>query len=218
MPVMPIATPMSAVLSAGASLTPSPVMATTLPARLEDVDQPHLVLGGDTRDDADLVDLRLRLLVAERGELRAGDRPPGDAELLGDGGGGDGVVAGDHAHLNASGVRLGDRGLGLGAWRIDDAHQREQRQIADEWQQVGVGIEAGGIEVFARQRHDTQPLLAQARVVGQIFLVYRVERHELQFGVEREGGAGEQLIRRAFDEAADRPQRRIHPSCDGRSP
>ena len=30
-PVMPIATPMSAFLSAGASLTPSPVMATTWP-------------------------------------------------------------------------------------------------------------------------------------------------------------------------------------------
>ena len=30
-PVMPMATPMSAVLSAGASLTPSPVIATTLP-------------------------------------------------------------------------------------------------------------------------------------------------------------------------------------------
>jgi hypothetical protein len=33
-PVMPIATPMSAALRAGASLTPSPVMATTLPVRL----------------------------------------------------------------------------------------------------------------------------------------------------------------------------------------
>ena len=32
-PVMPIATPMSAILSAGASLTPSPVMATTAPRR-----------------------------------------------------------------------------------------------------------------------------------------------------------------------------------------
>jgi hypothetical protein len=32
-PVMPIATPMSAVFNAGASLTPSPVIATTAPAR-----------------------------------------------------------------------------------------------------------------------------------------------------------------------------------------
>ena len=32
-PVMPIATPMSAVFSAGASLTPSPVMATIAPSR-----------------------------------------------------------------------------------------------------------------------------------------------------------------------------------------
>jgi hypothetical protein len=33
-PVIPMATPMSAALRAGASLTPSPVMATTLPVRL----------------------------------------------------------------------------------------------------------------------------------------------------------------------------------------
>ena len=33
-PVIPIATPMSAAFSAGASLTPSPVIATTLPCRL----------------------------------------------------------------------------------------------------------------------------------------------------------------------------------------
>ena len=35
-PVMPIATPMSAVLTAGASFTPSPVMATILPCRCSD--------------------------------------------------------------------------------------------------------------------------------------------------------------------------------------
>ena len=147
-----------------------------LPSRLEDVDQPHLVLRRDTGDDADLVDLRLRLLVAQRAKLRAGDGASGDAQLFGDGGGGDGVVAGDHAHPDASGLRLGNRRLGLGTRRIDDADQREQRQVADEWQQVGVGIEAGGIEVFARERHDTQPLLAQARVVRQILLARLVHR------------------------------------------
>ena len=56
-PVMPIATPMSAVLSAGASLTPSPVIATTLPFSLQQPDEADLVLGRDPGDDADLVEL-----------------------------------------------------------------------------------------------------------------------------------------------------------------
>ena len=56
-PVMPIATPMSAGVSAGASLTPSPVIATTLPCCLSRLDQAHLVLGGDPGDDADPVEL-----------------------------------------------------------------------------------------------------------------------------------------------------------------
>ena len=63
-PVMPIATPMSARLSAGASLTPSPVMATDVALRLEDVHEADLVLGRDAGDDADVVDGGDRLLVA----------------------------------------------------------------------------------------------------------------------------------------------------------
>ena len=53
-PVMPIATPMLAAFSAGASFTPSPVIATMLPCLLEHPDQPDLVLGRDSSDDADL--------------------------------------------------------------------------------------------------------------------------------------------------------------------
>ena len=43
-PLIPMAMPMSACFSAGASLTPSPVMATTSPRRLERLDDPQLVL------------------------------------------------------------------------------------------------------------------------------------------------------------------------------
>ena len=50
-PVMPIATPMSADFSAGASLTPSPVMATIVAVGLQRVDDPQLVLGRDARVD-----------------------------------------------------------------------------------------------------------------------------------------------------------------------
>ena len=56
-PVMPIAMPMSACWSAGASLTPSPVMLDDVALALEDVDEANLLLGRHAGDDADLVDL-----------------------------------------------------------------------------------------------------------------------------------------------------------------
>ena len=46
-----------------------------------------------------------------------------------DGRGGHGVVAGDHAHLDAGAVALGDGFLGLGARRVDDAHHGQQGQV-----------------------------------------------------------------------------------------
>ena len=52
-PRPPIAMPMSAALSAGASLTPSPVMATTSPLALQRGDQPELLLGYDAREHID---------------------------------------------------------------------------------------------------------------------------------------------------------------------
>ena len=48
------------------------------------------------------------LLVGQRGELGAGEGPALDAQLLADGRGGHRVVAGDHAHLDAGAVALGD--------------------------------------------------------------------------------------------------------------
>ncbi len=48
-PVMPMATPMSADFSAGASLTPSPVIATTCAVGLQRVDDAQLVRGRDAR-------------------------------------------------------------------------------------------------------------------------------------------------------------------------
>ena len=49
-PVMPMAMPMSAALTAGASLTPSPVMATTWPRCLQALHHAQLVLGRDAGD------------------------------------------------------------------------------------------------------------------------------------------------------------------------
>ena len=47
-PVMPIATPMSADLRAGASFTPSPVMATIFPFRFQALTM-RILCSGDTR-------------------------------------------------------------------------------------------------------------------------------------------------------------------------
>ena len=55
-PVIPIATPMSANLSAGASLTPSPVIATTAPRVFARLDDPELLLGVRPRVDGNVVD------------------------------------------------------------------------------------------------------------------------------------------------------------------
>ena len=70
-PVMPIATPMSAALSAGASLTPSPVIDDDVARALEQLHQPDLVLGRDSRDDADVGEVGQELVVGHRGELGA---------------------------------------------------------------------------------------------------------------------------------------------------
>ena len=97
-----IATPTSACASAGASLVPSPHIATSLPLRLLVADQLELVLGRRLREE--VVD-------------------PG---LGGDGGRGQRVVAGDHhgadAHLPQLGEALADAALD-DVLQVDDAEQ-----------------------------------------------------------------------------------------------
>ena len=69
---MPIATPMSADLSAGASFTPSPVIATMSPVGLQRVDDPQLVLGRDARVDRHRrAPPRAKRVLVERLELGA---------------------------------------------------------------------------------------------------------------------------------------------------
>ena len=129
MPVMPIATPMSAVFSAGRVVDAVAGHRDDVALLLEQPDQAHLVLGRHPRDDPDVVELAQQLLVAHRGELGAGDRPALDAQLAGDRGGRRRVVAGDHPDLDPGVVALGDRDPGLGARRVDDADHREQREL-----------------------------------------------------------------------------------------
>ena len=65
-----------------------------------------------------------------------------DTEHLGDAGPGDGVVAGDHGHPDATLVAFLDSGYGLIAWRIDNADQAEQ----DEFLGEAIGIESGFVD------------------------------------------------------------------------
>ena len=61
-PVMPMATPMSALFNAGASFTPSPVMATNWPFVLERFDNFQFLLWGDPCVHPDMLDLFLEFL------------------------------------------------------------------------------------------------------------------------------------------------------------
>ena len=73
-PRPPIAMPMWAALSAGASLTPSPVMATTSPLALKRLDDAQFLLGHDRgRKRVDVADPAAQLRVVQRVELVAGE-------------------------------------------------------------------------------------------------------------------------------------------------
>ena len=166
-PVIPIATPMSARLSAGASLTPSPVIATTLPLRFSMLDEAHLVLRRDARDDADPVDLVLELVVAQRRELGARQSAPLDPELGGDRRGGRGVVAGDHAHADPRLLAAGDRVPRLLARRVDDPDEGEQRQPLHLVEQRAVRVERRRVDVARGDGQHAEALASEAVVLGE---------------------------------------------------
>jgi hypothetical protein len=99
-----MAMPMSACFSAGASLTPSPVIATTSPLACSALHQAQLLLRIDTREDVDLLDYSAQALVVQSREIDPGERCLsflGDVELAGDRQGGDRVIAGDHLDRDA---------------------------------------------------------------------------------------------------------------------
>ena len=122
-----IATPTSACASAGASLVPSPVIATMRPLRLLLLDQRHLRLRG-----------------------RLGEEVV-DAGLLGDHGGGDAVVAGDHDGADAHPAQLVEA-LAHAALddvlEVDDAEHEvvlrdDERRAAGAGDLVDLLVEAG---------------------------------------------------------------------------
>ena len=131
-PRSPIAMPMSAALSAGASLTPSPVIATTSP-RAFSARTMRSFCSGTTR--AKMLTSPMRsasCVVAHLGELGAGDelrrlasgrsRARCDVAVPG-------IVAGDHDDADAGRVRLGDRLRHALADRVLQADQADELEV-----------------------------------------------------------------------------------------
>ena len=112
---MPMATPMSACFRAGASLTPSPVMATRCPRSCQ-ARRCGSCAPGHPGIHADPGYELPQFLIAHglnNGTLHGLGAGGEDADLLGDGGGGDLVVAGNHDGPDTGGDALTDGRLGL---------------------------------------------------------------------------------------------------------
>ena len=205
MPVIPIAMPMSAFFSAGASFTPSPVIATMSPLRFSESTR-RTLSSGVTRAMTPISSIaRVELGVGHRVELGAADRPARDAELRRDRRGGDRVVAGDHADTDPGFVRDRDCRFRGRTGRIDDADEREHGQAVEQREQVRRRVEGAGVEVLSPGRKDAQALAREALVLVHVALLERVVgRHDRE--VLRRGAgssAREQLVGCTLDEAAD---------------
>ncbi len=109
---MPMATPMSAARSAGASLTPSPVIAPTTSWRAWSTVTIRSLCSGLTRATT-LVrgrGPRLQGVVVHGVEITAGENAgPADADVVGHAARRPRVITGDHHDADARAVRLGDR-------------------------------------------------------------------------------------------------------------
>ena len=132
-PVTPIAMPMSAALSAGASLTPSPVIATTAPRRCSACTIRSLC-SGFTRAYTDTVATvcveRLRRTCAPAPAPVTAVPIARDAELLRDDGSGLRMIAGDHHRADAGPPGTRDGVACLIARRIDHADEAGEDEIA----------------------------------------------------------------------------------------
>ena len=173
---------MAAFFSAGASFTPSPVIATTWPLRLKRGDHAELVGRGDASINLDVVDLAGELLLGHGLQLGARDHPPATeyAQLAGDGLRRQGVIAGDHHHLDAGPRAPLDRRPGLGPGRVDHADESEQRHAL-------LGVGEGGVAPRGHRKHAQRLGGHPSRRVEDCLAVRRRERPLSGFG--RDAGA-----------------------------
>ena len=133
---LPIAIPMWAALIDGASLTPSPVIATTSPFCLS-VSTSNTLCSGATRPTTPMLSIRfIRSASLERRELRAEDRLAVDPQLLGDRRAGHDVVTGDHANPDVRALGILDRLLGRRARWVDHPDEARHLKPVDVAQQI----------------------------------------------------------------------------------
>ena len=155
---LPIAMPMSAALIAGASFTPSPVMATTSPFAFS-VSARSTLCSGATRPTTPIASIRsMSLRLRERRELGSQDRLSGDPELFGDRRAGDHVVTRHHPHADVGCLRVGDRALRLVTRRVEHADEARHLELDDVGEQVAVGVEVGRVEVAVGRGHHPKAL------------------------------------------------------------
>ena len=151
---LPMAMPMSAALMAGASLTPSPVMATTSPFALR-VSTSSTLCSGATRPITPMSSIRARRsdsdMAAKSGSQ---DGLATDPDLLGNGGPGGDVVAGDHPDPDVGRLGLGHCRLGLGPGGVHHPDQGGHLKLLDVGEQVALGIEPDEVEVTLGGGHD----------------------------------------------------------------
>ena len=135
-PERPIAMPMSARRSAGASLTPSPVIATTWPSAAQRVGDAQLRLRRAAREDQlvaaaqQLVELglahRVQLLAGDHGRVLADD-----TDLAGDRGCREAVVAGDHDDPDARAAwQRATASATSGPRRVEHRDEPEEAELA----------------------------------------------------------------------------------------
>ena len=174
-------------------------------ARLQRLDDLDLVLGGDAGEHRGFLDALRKLGDANPVEFGASQHHSFQAQFAGDGGGGDGVVAGDHLDLDAGLLAQANRVAGLGAGRIDDADQSDQSELLRPGQQVGGRVKLVCRDIAFGHRQHAHGLAGEIGILGlEVGADFVVERRR---AVRREiaGGARQQYIGRAFRKHAHPP-------------
>ena len=168
-PVMPMATPMSAGAAPRRVVHAVAGHGHDVAPRLERLDDPDLVLGRHPGDTPMSSIRSSELVVVHRVELGAGDDSPVEPELVADGAGGGGVVAGDHLHGDAGRRQQGDGVGGLGAWRVDDADEHQRRSARSAQRRgscPGLGVEHGRAGPRVPRPSTRRPCAARRSFVG----------------------------------------------------
>ena len=167
-------------------------------------DDAEFMSGGDAGVDGNFADSLGQNFVGHRVQLQAGDGwfTGTDAEFLGDGGRGMGVISGDHDDANAGGMASGDGGFGFRAGRIIHARQADEDEILLDGFS-GKAFGGRGIEVAVGGAEDAEGLSSHGRDLGKNLLAVGIgEGLDAGGGVELRA-AFEQRIRRAVDEGTE---------------